>query len=501
MREKIVQFKLKCKEYLSHLDIHSLRNYGRVIGVSRPTAKSKETLIDDIVAILAGELTPIPISNQGAPVKNQQVDERILKRIAELKAEFFTNDIIMDIETKDDFEERCAEARKNAIGLLRFANPAEEERGFINNLVVSGQVFLLEGKYFLFPLDCPENAELVPIPLELIEKYGLRNGDVITCNNREKEDKKTVAVILTVNEVYVGNLPARKHFEECGVRYSRDRLQVFNGKKYSKITQKYTQWLVPIMKGQRVCVVSPPKAGKSKFLLQLAEAVVDLNERTKCFALLVDQSHESIVEFRKTFDNEQLLYTTYEDDAERQVFVADFILQRVKRLAESGNDVVLFIDSLTALARAFNDTEESSGGKTLVCGLETKTVRYLKKYFGTARCLQGRGSVTIIATLSVDTGNLADDIIASGICDLSTTEFWLNAEMAMQRIYPAIDLSKARSKQSEQIASERETELEFLLRKELLPKIGSEGVLNILSKCDSFEDFAKAIDEAYKSVN
>jgi len=500
MREKIVQFKLKCKEYLSLLDIHSLRNYGRFIGVSRPTTKSKETLIGDIVAILAGELAPIPISNQGAPVKNQQVDERILKKIKELKAEFFTNDIIMDIEIKDDFEERYAEARKNALGILYVADPAEEERGFINKLVVSGQVYNSAGDYFLYPLDCPEEGELIPIPLELIEKYDLRNGDAITCHYREKDKKKTVAVILTVNEIYVDYLPTRAYFDECGVRHSQDKLHFFNGKKYSQITQKYAQWIMPIAKGERVCVISPPKAGKSKFLLQLAEAVSDLNERVQNFALLVDQSYESITEFRKIFDEEHLFYTTYEDVPERQVFLAKFILQRVKRLAESGKDVVLFIDSLTALARAFNETEESCGGKTLVCGLETKTVRYLKTYFGTARCLQGGGSVTIIAALSVGTGNMADDIIASEICDLSTTEFWLSGEMAMKRIYPAIDLSKARRKQNGRSLTEREEELELLLRKEILPKIGSEGVLNILAECNSFDDFANAIDEAYKTI-
>jgi transcription termination factor Rho len=494
MKEKLVQYKLKCKEYLSHLDIHRLRNYGRYIGVSRPAAKAKDVLIEDIVAILAGELPPIPISKRGAPVKNQQVDENIIQKIEEIKAEFFTNDVLMDIPSYD-FEKRYEEEQKNGMGMLRFADPAEEERGFVNGRILRGQVLFENEEYYLYPEECPEDGAFLPIPLELIKQYDLRIGDVISCQYREKNEKKTVAVILTVNDRHVNYLTPRGIFEECEVRYSQERLHVFKQNKYDKISQKYVQWLMPITKGQRVCLVSSPKAGKSKLLLQFAESIVKLNEQAKCFALLVDQSYESIVEFRRIFDKEQLFYTTYEDDADRQVFVADFVLQRAKRLAESGKDVVLFIDSLTSLAHAFNDTEASSGGKTLACGLETKTVRYLKKYFGTARCLQGYGSITIIGTLSVQTGNLADDIIASDLCDLSTTELWLSAEMAMKRIYPALDLLKTRNKQMERTQSETEEALDFLLRKELLPKIGSEGVLELLSNSQTFEDFERAVKE------
>ena len=159
MKEKINQFKLKCREYLSRFDIHTLRGYGRYIGVNRPAAKNKEELLDAIVAILAGEMPPVPISNRGAPVKNKEVDHAIVARIEELKAEYYASTLDVD----DDLERRAAEAKKNALfGMVMVADPQEEERGFIIEEVVRGQVVYQENGYFLYPVDCAENTGAFP---------------------------------------------------------------------------------------------------------------------------------------------------------------------------------------------------------------------------------------------------------------------------------------------------------------------------------------------------
>lgn len=497
MKENMIQFKLRCKAYLSQLDINRLRAYGRSIGVESPTKKNKEELIDEIIAILSGELAPVKQSNRGAPVKNDQVDQRIPAKIEEIKADCFKNDVMIDIP-KYDFEAEYQKVLNDDSRMMRVADPQEEARGFVSKIVSRGQVMLIEGEYYMFPVDCTETQEPTPIPLEIIEAHQLREGDCITCYNREKDGNAKVAVILSVNDVFIDDLKERRWFDDCGVCHSKDRIAFFKEDKYSTSVPKYIDWLMPITKGQRACIIAPPKAGKTKFLMQLVESAQQLNRDLLILTLLVDQSHETVGEFRRVSKQNSVFYTTYEDEADRQVFVAEFLLKRAKRLAEAGKDVLIAVDSLSALARAFNDTDASSGGKMLACGLETKTVHYIKKYFGSARCLEGGGSITIIGTACANTGDPADDVLVRELSDLATLEVYLSNELAIKRVYPAIDFAKGYYKYSELFKSEIEEEIEFLLRNELLATIGSEGILKLLSESNSFEEFSLKVKKMSK---
>jgi transcription termination factor Rho len=218
-----------------------------------------------------------------------------------------------------------------------------------------------------------------------------------------------------------------------------------------------------------------------------------LNPAAEVMLLLVDQSYEMLSEFHRAFGDLNFLYTTYEDDVDRQVFVADYILKRAKRYAESGKDVVLFVDSLTALAHAFNDTEASMGGKTLPCGLEVKTIHYLKKYFGAARSLEKGGSITIIGALVVDTGDPMDDVLARELFEIATLELVLNSQLATKRIYPAIDFEKSRGKYNTKIKTSEEEECEFLFKNNVLPKLGDIGVIELLSETKTKENFMQTV--------
>ena len=251
--------------------------------------------------------------------------------------------------------------------------------------------------------------------------------------------------------------------------------------------------MLPIRKGQRGCVISAPKAGKTAVLKKLVESAQALNRRLEVFTLLVDQSHETVGEFKRISRSNSVFYSTYEDDADRQVFVADFVLKRAKRFAEMGKDVLIVIDSLNALAGAFNNTEASLGGKMLASGLESKTIHYLKKYFGAARCLEKGGSITILGAVNVGTGDPADETIARELSTLATMQLYLSEELAIKRIYPAIDFVKAFSKLEGYPQDEESRECEFLLRNKVLPAVGAEGVIKLLRETDNKEDFMQAI--------
>ncbi len=488
MTEKMKAFENACRVYFSSLSVVDLRNYGRLVGVARPTAKKKEELVQEIIEILLGLRISIPVSKQGAPVKNDRVDERILVHVEYLKREYFTNDIIMELP-KYDFHKEY-QKMLDEMPVMRVADPTEEKRGFVSKTVTRGQVERIDGEYCVYPLDCPAVAERVLLPEELVKLKELREGDIISCYTRQSpQGERSVAEVATVNDIWTEEPPERPNFEDCFVlERSTERINVYREDNEDATALKYIDWFMPIAKGQRGCVVSAPKAGKSRLLAQIAEGATKLNSKMEVFVLLVEQAPEAIREYQRFIEEKNLFYTTYEDDAERQVFTADFLLKRIKRKVENKKDVLLIVDSFTALAHAFNDTDASAGGKTLACGLELKTVRYLKKFFGAARSLEQGGSLTILGGVSQATGNPFDDVVCAECVAQANYEICLDNDLAMRRIYPAIDFHKSNSKQSEYVLTEKEEECNFLLRNDILPREGADAFLKRLSEAKTVKD-------------
>ncbi len=486
-----------CEAYLKEYSIGDLRNYGRSIGVSRPTAKNKAQLISEILGVYTGEIAAIEISRQGAPVKNSHVDARIAEKMASLKEQYFPT-VTIDYPERDLIKE-MQDAWDNR-PMIHLADPAEEERGFISERICRGQVDRIDGLPCVLPLDCAEQENPVFLPKEIIEEKDLREGDRIVYQTRTnpKTGITTVAVVLTVNDLWTETPPVRPHFDECIAVTPSSPLRVC-GKGEASAAVKFVEWFAPLFKGQRGCLISSPKAGKTRLLFELAKATATWNTDVETFVLLVDQPPETVGEFYRNFDKTHLFYTTYEDDPKRQVLMADFLLKRAKRMVEKGKDVCLFIDSLTALAHAFNDTEESSGGKTLSCGLEIKTVRYIKKYFGAARRIEQGGSLTIFGTVSAQTGNPFDDVVCAEYAAQANYELRLSNELALRRVYPAIDFTLSSTKTSRNFASEQEEDFEFFLYNEALLKLGAEELIKRLSQAKSYGDFVSLVEQALQA--
>ncbi len=497
MTEQMTKFEYACEIYLSTLGIADLRSYGREMGVARPTTKKKQELVRDILDILLGRIMPIEVSKQGAPVKNDRVDARIPARIEALRREFFPNAVIQDAPPYD-LKRIMKEMREIQQGrqpkhILRVCDSSKDAEGYVSTNTVRGQIHCVEGEYRLLSEACTASEEVVLVPSDLMEWKGVREGDIISCYIREKPNGEiSVAEVVSVNDTWI-DVPKRPMFDEAAVCGAEGNIRVCDGQKYASTALKFIQWLTPIKRGQRCCVISAPKEGKTRALLQIAEAANALNEGLEVYVLLVDQAPETVGEFQRTIgEKASFFYTTYEDDLEAQVLMADMLLNRAKRRAEIGKDVLLVIDSLTALARAFNDTDASSGGKTLACGLEIKTVRYLKKYFGSARRLAAGGSLTILGSVSAMTGNPFDDVLSSEFSSLANYEIRLDNDLATRRIYPALNLTKISVKDEEQ--SDGKDDFDYCLRNDVLPRLGAEGLLAILEKSNSYEEFVKEIE-------
>jgi transcription termination factor Rho len=207
--------------------------------------------------------------------------------------------------------------------------------------------------------------------------------------------------------------------------------------------------------------------------------------------LLVGQSPELIADYQRFMLKGDLVATTYEDEAERHVFAAEFLFKRAKRMAEMGWEVVLVVDSLTQVAKAYNETDFSLGGKVLPCGLESKTMHYIKKYFGAGRCFNGFGSLTIIGGVSFGTGDAADDALYSELSSVANAEIRLSEDLARRRVFPAVDVGQSYSECAESLFAPQEHEAEMAFRKRILQDGGDEAARQVLEGSDTIAEFCK----------
>ena len=485
------EFKLTCRGFLDRQTISSLRPYGRKVGVAEPTAKTKQALIEDIIAILAGEQSPTPRSQRGAPVRDDFVDPYIVERMEEI-CKNFPDESEYKFGGGETTRARLQELKKNPIyWKVEDPNAARmQPKG--QRVIFRGQYTKKEKSRYLQPLIWNDVEDNIRITSDTEHNEQLREGDVVTCYAEREGEELIATEVVTISGTLM-EFFRRGRFEEFSACYPHRKMQFFREGTNEKLSDKYFDWLLPMGRGQRGLLISPPKAGKSTLLLDMADSIQRCNPDVKVLVLLVEQSPESIGQFRKRIDREKLVYTTYEDTPEKQIEAAEFLLSRAKRLAECGRQVCLLVDSMNALAHAYNDTNESLGGRTLAGGVESKTLQYIKRYFGTARCLENGGAITMLGALSVDTGDPADALLETELTALANYRVYLQESLAKRRIYPAIDFAKTQGNQNGDLADCEETRLYERVKENYLPKQGAEKLLSDLSECSSAKQFQQKI--------
>ena len=351
MNESVLDnLKTAYTEYLSTLSIGSLRLVGRHSGVSKSTLKKKGDLIVEIVAVLTGEVPPAEKNNRGAPVKDDYVDPKIFGKLEEIKLTYLAS---LPAEEEEQAESSLREAGTEP-NILDVRSPefAPEKPAYYKEEVYSGQLETLNGVSCLLPLDGRDSeAERIIVTVSMIKTFDLREGDIVACHAEKHHAALIAGEILSVNGLPVAN-GARAHFEDLEVCYPKERIFLYREKGGSE-AMKYIDWLVPFGKGQRALVTAAPKTGKTTFLKDIAKAITETHPEIRLLVLLTDQSPESVGEFKKIVPKSDLVYTTFDDDAEKHVFMANFLLKRAKRFAEAGMDVLLLVDSLTNLAHAY----------------------------------------------------------------------------------------------------------------------------------------------------
>ena len=447
MIDKTVQFIFECRNLLFAKSLSILRTYGRNIGVACPTTLSKSDLIDEIISILSNSKEAILPSGRGAPVLDNRVDDKLVEEVHDLMLKYGLVELPPVVKVEEEpkawkfsFDELFGPAKVSRSD----RDSINKDRGDTNRIRFTGQLTTLKGVTYLLPLNCRENMK-VPVTISTIQTYGLRKGDVLNCFIEKQGDGYSISGIDTINGYSCENFKRKQDFEEKDVCLPIRKINTY-AEAYNSVANKFMDWVVPFGRGHRALLSSPPKTGKTQFLHAVAESASALNTNLTTLVLLIDQSPEVVGQFRKVLPKETFAFSTYEDEPEYQVFIAEYFLDRAKRLSECGQDVLLIVDSFNALAHAFNEIDLSAGGKMLPCGLESKTIHYIKKFFGAARCFAGGGSLTILGAASNETGNPADDVIMSELDSICNLEIYLKEEMSMRHLYPAITASSVYAK-------------------------------------------------------
>ncbi len=492
MNENAVkEFKIACANYLRTVSLNDLRAYARMLNFTDPTKLKKGDLLQSIVAVSAGEMIPAGRNNRGAPVKNNYVPPKLIETVENLKRRYLYADKESGAGWLDELNSSNSEVFPSK--LVFSSDDSEEEHWTekVNKTVVRGQLQILSDVSRLLPLDCGMEEEPLVVPAELVGEHGLREGDVVACHTVKSKNVSIVKEILTVNDTQLMFLKRGK-FEESEVCYPYKTVP-FLSQEASSISAKYIEWLLPLYQGQRGTILSSPKAGKTELLYALTTSALHASQGVKVLVLLNAQSPETVWKFRRVVPEDQLVYTTYDDSPEKQVFAAEFILKRAKRFVECGKNVVLFVDSFGSLARAYNETEDSAGGKVLAGGLESKTLQYMRRFLGSARCFKQGGSLTLLGTVACDTGNPFDELLSLELSNLANYQINLNEALSAKRVYPAIDLPKSFTRTGGLSDHEEWERVYQQICREFIPTRGEEALCKMLESCDHYAAFLSEI--------
>lgn len=331
-----------------------------------------------------------------------------------------------------------------------------------------------------------------------IRRFGLKTGDIISGNTRIKTQAEKFSALLyltKINGVSPSEATKRANFEDMTPIFPNERLRLENGQ--SSTAMRIVDLLSPIGKGQRGMIVSPPKAGKTTLLKKVAQSVLKNNPEMHLLILLIDERPEEVTDIKEaiTGENVEVIYSTFDELPEHHRRVSEMVIERAKRLVEHKKDVMILLDSITRLARAYNLTVPPSG-RTLSGGLDPAALHMPKRIFGAARNMREGGSLTILATALVDTGSKMDDVIYEEFKGTGNMELVLDRKLQEKRVFPAIDIPKSGTRREDLLLSSEEQEAVYTMRKALngmKPDEAVDNILNMFARTKNNEEFVQMV--------
>ena len=427
-------------------------------------------------------------------LKGKYLDE--LKTIAKSYgianvSKYKKNELISEILKADNGFESEESERVN------INEPVENETDSkTNTKTVCGLIDITADGYgFLRSNGYDSGEEDIYVSPTQIRRFRLKKGDKILGLTRESKESEKFSPLIYINEINdikVSELKARKDFDDLIPIYPNEKYTLETEK--DEVSTRIIDFLVPIGKGQRALIVAPPKAGKTSLLRSILKGIELNNPKSKIFVLLIGERPEEVTEMKR-FTKAEVIASTFDELPQNHIRLAEFVLERAKRLVELGEDVVILVDSITRLSRAYNVNTPSSG-KTLTGGLDPFALHKPKRFFGSARNVENGGSLTIIATTLVDTGSKMDDMIYEEFKGTGNMEIHLSRKLSELRIFPAIDIYKSGTRKDDLLLTEEEIQSANLIRRKLSNTNTNEIMENLvknIKKTENNKEFFKAI--------
>ncbi|MCX7715897.1 MAG: transcription termination factor Rho [Endomicrobia bacterium] len=348
-----------------------------------------------------------------------------------------------------------------------------------------------------------QSNEDIYISPSQIKRFGLRKGDTVGGYVRPpKNDEKYYALlqIKSVNGIDPEKIRNRPLFDNLTPLYPQEQIILETDR--NEISTRVIDLLTPLGKGQRALINAAPRTGKTILLQKIANAITKNYPEIKLIALLIDERPEEVTDMMRSVKCE-VISSTFDEPADRHVQVAEMVLEKAKRLVEHGNDVVILLDSITRLARAYNTITPSSG-RVLSGGLDSTALQRPKRFFGSARKVEEGGSLTIIATALVETGSRMDDVIFEEFKGTGNMEIYLDRRLADRRVFPAIDITRSGTRKEELLINEKDLRKIWVLRKLLMqlpPVEAMERLIATLKETKSNAEFLKSISDKLSEVD
>mgnify|MGYP001465275685 CR=1 FL=1 len=361
-------------------------------------------------------------------------------------------------------------------------------------ILPDGFGFLRSPDYHYLP--CPDDIYVSP---SQIRRFGLRTGATVAGQIRPPKENERYFALLRVEAINGADpnlVPEKVPFDDLTPLHPKDRLKLSTDP--AELSTRCVDIVAPIGFGQRGLIVSPPRAGKTVLLQKLAKAVLTNHPDVYVIMLLIDERPEEVTEMERQVKGDQceVISSTFDEPPSRHIQVSEMVIEKAKRMVEYGHDVIIFLDSITRLARAYN-TECPNSGKILTGGVDANALQHPKRFFGSARAVEEGGSLTIIATALVDTGSKMDEVIFEEFKGTGNTELHLDRRMVEKRIWPAIDVNKSGTRREELLMDEEELRRVWILRRvlnDMSPVEAMELLTNRMRRCKTNEEFLNSMN-------
>lgn len=479
-------------EDVKKMKLPELKETVKKLGIKGTSKFHKQELIDVIEKFIKDNGAPAQNSVE-TPVDAAEQNAPVLKTTMEFKTQ---EEAINEKNNSFVSSDRRPQQRFEPVNDERQYEDPVHRSNFMSGVLEvmeEGYGFLRSDNYQSGPND-------VYVPQTQIRRFRLKTGDFIEGNTRmqhEGERFEALIYVRSVNGDGVDVALRRKSFEDLTPIYPTERLRLETER--TDYSMRIIDLMAPVGKGQRGIIVAPPKAGKTTLLKNIANSITKNNPDVKLIVLLIDERPEEVTDMQRSIDGD-VIYSTFDEEPQNHTKVAEIVLERAKRLVEHKKDVVILLDSITRLARAYNLTIAPTG-RTLSGGLDPGALYKPKRFFGAARNIEEGGSLTILSTALIETGSRMDDMIYEEFKGTGNMEVHLDRKLQERRVFPAIDISKSGTRKEELLLSQREKDAVWRIRRALVGQNTSdvtETILRYIVGSQNNEEFISVIEKMFK---